>query len=367
MSTEAKPATAQDTATASQINQAAQDAAAQEATQSQNQEIAQAMNAHPAFKDKVNDEYKFGHDSLDVLQVNVTRKCNLACKHCHLECSPARTETMSRDTMQACLDVFCARGFKTLDVTGGAPEMNPHIEWFLREAAARGIHTMLRSNVCIFEQAGFEHFPQLYADLGINVVASLPHYKKLNMEKQRGAGSYDAVIRGLQRLCALGYGKGKAGANKNGEVLELDLVFNPAGLALPPAQATMEAEYKRRLRADFGIEFDNLFAIANNPCGRFAQTLYKKGKLDTYMNKLIAGFNEATVPNMMCRSEISIAPDGRIYDCDFNQAAEILSICAQNITDLLDPSVPLRREIAFGNHCYGCCAGAGSSCGGATE
>ena len=335
--------------------------------QNLNEQIKDAMNSYPAFIDKVSKEFRFGHSELDTMQVNVTRKCNLSCAHCHLECSPARTEMMSRETMQACLDVFCARGFKSLDITGGAPEMNPHLEWFLREATHRNIPIMLRSNVCIHELSDYQHFPELFAELGINVVASLPHYKKTNMEKQRGANTFDAVIHGLQHLCDLGYGKGEAGANANGQVLQLDLVFNPAGLTLPPAQATMQGEYKRRLRADFGIEFDNLFAIANNPCGRFAAALYRKDKLDTYMNKLISGFNEATVPNMMCRSEISVSPDGRLYDCDFNQAADLESACANSIYDLLDSNISLKREIAFANHCYACCAGAGSSCGGATE
>ena len=335
-----------------------------------NDEIKRAMDAYPAFAEKIEEVdpgCQFGHDALETLQVNVTRQCNLSCKHCHLECSPVRTECMSQETMQACLDVFTSRGFKSLDVTGGAPEMNPHLEWFLREAVTRDIPVMLRSNICIHEQDEYKHFPQLYADLGINVVASLPHYKKLNMERQRGADTFDAVIRGLQRLNSLGYGKGEAGANAEGKVLQLDLVFNPAGLALPPAQATMEAEYKRRLRADFGIEFDNLFAIANNPCGRFAKALYKKNKLVTYMNKLIGGFNAATVPNMMCRSEVSVAPDGTVYDCDFNQAQGLPCASGWKIADLLDKNVPLRRKITFGNHCYACTAGAGSSCGGATE
>ena len=323
--------------------------------------LAEAMRAFPSFVDKVDEEYRWSLDELDVLQVNITRQCNIACKHCHLECGPARTEHMNREHLQQCLDVFQARGFKTLDITGGAPEMNPDFEWFIREAASRNIPMIVRSNLCIHEEPGYEHYPELYAELGINVVASLPHYRERNMEKQRGAGTFQPVIRGLQRLNALGYGKGDEGRNANGQLLQLDLVFNPAGMNLPPDQTTMEAEYKRKLKDDFDIEFDNLFVFTNAPGGRFAMALFRKNKLDAYMTKLIDAFNPDTVPAMMCRMEFSVAPDGHLYDCDFNQAVNMPCADGRMIGDLLDPAQPLRRRIAFGNHCYSCTAGAGSS------
>ena len=327
----------------------------------ENPELKAAMAAFPLFIEKVDPEYRWGLDDPTVLQVNITRQCNIACKHCHLNCGPARTEHMSKEHLQQCLDVFVARGFKSLDITGGAPEMNPNFEWFIREAASRDIPMIVRSNLVIHEVEGYEHFPELFAELGINVVASLPHYRERNMEKQRGAGTFMPVIRGLQRLNALGYGKGEDGKNADGKVLQLDLVFNPAGANMPPDQASMEAEYKRRLKADFDIDFDNLFAFTNMPGGRFALSLLNAGKLDMYVNKLIDAFNPDTVPNMMCRMEYSVAPNGQLYDCDFNQAMNLPCADKRFIGDLLDPDQPLKRKIVFGNHCYGCTAGAGSS------
>lgn len=333
----------------------------QEALAEWETELADAMREFPPFIDRVDPEYRESLTELDVLQVNITRQCNIACKHCHLQCGPARTEHMSRENLQACLDVFQQRGFKSLDITGGAPEMNPDFEWFIREAANRGIPMIVRSNLCIHEEPGYEHFPEVFAELGVNVVASLPHYRGRNMEKQRGAGTFGPVIRGIQRLNALGYGKGEEGKNDAGQILQLDLVFNPAGIAMPPDQAAMEQEYKRRLLADYGIVFDNLFAFTNAPGGRFAHSLLKANKLDVYMNKLIDAFNPDTVPAMMCRMEFSVAPDGHLYDCDFNQAVYMPCADGRTIKDLLDPEQPLRRPIVFGNHCYACTAGAGSS------
>lgn len=329
-------------------------------------ELKAAMEAFDPFEERVPEDCRESLEKLTTLQVNITRQCNIACKHCHLDCSPARTEHMSREHLEQCLDVFEARGFESLDITGGAPEMNPDFEWFIREAGRRGIPMIVRSNLVIHEQPGYEHFPALFAELGINVVASLPHYRERNMEKQRGAGTFMPVIRGLQRLNALGYGKGEAGKNAAGQTLELDLVFNPAGIVMPPDQASMQAEYKRRLKEDFDIDFDNLFTITNNPAGRFAMALMRADKLDAYMGKLIGAFNPGAVPGMMCRMEYSVAPDGHLYDCDFNQAEGLSTEGNLMIGDLLDMNRPVKHRICFGNHCYACTAGAGSSCGGTT-
>ena len=326
-----------------------------------NAELSAAMAAFPPFAERVEPEYRESLERLDVLQVNITRQCNIACRHCHLDCGPERTEHMSREHLRQCLDVFAARDFKMLDITGGAPEMNPNFEWFIREADARGIPMIVRSNLVIHEQPGYEHYPALFAELGVNVVASLPHYRERNMEKQRGAGTFNPVIRGLRRLNELGYGKGEEGRNARGQLLQLDLVFNPAGTAMPPDQASMEAEYKRRLLTDFGVTFDNLFTFTNAPGGRFAAALLRAGKLEAYMNKLIGAFNPDTVPSMMCRMELSVAPDGRLYDCDFNQSVGMPCSDGRMIGDLLDMRQPLKRRISFGNHCYSCTAGAGSS------
>lgn len=330
------------------------------------QEALEVMAEFPPFSSRVESDNRFTEERLGTLQMNVGLKCNLACKHCHVESSPARTETMSRETMAQCLQVVRERGVGTVDITGGAPEMNPDYEWLIREAAATGAKVMTRSNLVILEDPAYAHLPELWASLGVVVIASLPHYVKKNAEVQRGADTYDPIIAGLQKLNSLGYGKGE-GAGPNGKTLELDLVYNPGGMFLPGDQAGLERDYKQRLSESFGISFDHLFAIANNPNGRFGNSLQKKGKLGKYMEKLAGAFNAATVPTMMCRSQLSVGWDGRLYDCDFNQAAEMPCLAGGTIAELAeDPSKPLKREIAFGQHCYGCTAGAGSSCGGAT-
>lgn len=323
------------------------------------------MMEFPPFIDRVG-ECEFTNDQLSTLQMNVGLKCNLACKHCHVESSPSRTEEMSKETMEHCIKVVRDHGFDVIDITGGAPELNPNYEWLIREAAATGAKVMTRSNLVVLEEPEHSHLPELWAELGITVIVSLPHYVKKNAERQRGEGTYDPIIEGLKRLNALGYGKGE-GAGPGGKTLELDLVYNPGGMFLPGSQAGLERDYKHQLGEEYGIVFDNLFAIANNPNGRFANALQKKGKLGAYMQKLVDAFNPAAVPTMMCRSQISVGYDGRLYDCDFNQAAEMPCVDGGTIADLAaNPDEPLKRKIAFGNHCYGCTAGAGSSCGGAT-
>lgn len=312
------------------------------------------LQSFPPFSERVEPEYRFTLDAPSVFQANIGMACNLACKHCHYQCSPARTEEMSKETMQQCLDVFFARGFKTLDITGGAPEMNPNFEWFIREAHRRGASMIVRSNLVILHEPQYAHLPELYAELGVNVVASLPHYTRKTMEKQRGDGTFDQVISMLQRLNGLGYGQGGP--------LQLDLVFNPAGALLPPDQEALEREYKAKLKDDFGITFDNLFAFTNNPIGRFANALQKKNMLGKYLTKLIDAFNPDTVEAMMCRDQISVGWDGNLYDCDFNQALGLRVKSKLTIADLAaDLTLPLKREIVFGNHCYACTAGAGSS------
>lgn len=330
-----------------------------------NEEALEVMNSFPIFSERVG-ENGYTEDELVTLQMNVGLKCNLACKHCHVESSPARTEEMSRETMEACLKFVRDRGIQVIDITGGAPEMNSNYEWFIREAASTGAKVMTRSNLVILEDPKYSHLAELWAELGIVVIVSLPHYDKKTAEKQRGEGTFDPIIEGISKLNDLGYGKGE-GAGPNGKTLELDLVYNPNGMFLPGDQAGLERDYKQMLGQDFGITFDNLFAIANNPNGRFGNRLQQTGNLEKYMGKLVGAFNEATVPTMMCRTQLSVGWDGELYDCDFNQAAELTCVDEGNIADLAaDPTKPLKRKIAFGNHCYGCTAGAGSSCGGAT-
>ncbi|MEA5018823.1 MAG: arsenosugar biosynthesis radical SAM (seleno)protein ArsS [Gordonibacter sp.] len=312
------------------------------------------MDSFPSFFGRTDETTRRTFKQLEVLQVNVGSLCNLACRHCHMEAGPHRTEVMSRETLEFCLEVCVDRGFKTLDLTGGAPEMNPHFEWVVCSAAERGIDTIVRSNLVIMLEQPYAHLPEMLADQGVTVVASLPHYTAKPVEKQRGTEVFDATIRMLQKMNALGYGKGGP--------LTLNLVFNPSGAFLPPEQEALEKEYRQKLAADFDIVFDNLFVIANNPLGRFGNLLHKTGNLERYMGKLVEAFNPETVPGMMCRNQLSVGWDGAVYDCDFNQAAGLPSKAGLTIADYAsDPTLSLQRDIAFGNHCYACCAGAGSS------
>ncbi len=323
------------------------------------EEALQAMSAVEPFAERVDADNSVTEDHLATMQINVGWKCNLVCKHCHVEAGPNREEEMSKEAMEACLKVFKDHDFDVMDITGGAPELNPNFEFLIKEAAATGKTVMVRSNLVILHEPEYAHLPQLYRDLGITLIASLPSYAKGKTDKMRGQGVYDKVISMLQKLNELGYGQ------EGGP--ELDLVFNPAGAILPPSQEALEAEYKRRLSKEHGITFNNLFAITNNPLGRFGNFLADRGILEDYMNKLEGAFNPATLPGMMCRTQISIGYDGKIYDCDFNQAADLPCITGETIFDYVKKAgESLRRKIAFGNHCYACCAGSGSSCGGTT-
>lgn len=323
-------------------------------------EAAQAiMDSFPPFYERTDEVTRCTLEQLEVLQVNVGRLCNLACRHCHMDAGPNRTEIMARETLQQCLDVAASRGFKTLDITGGAPEMNPDFEWFIREAAARSLDIIVRSNLVVLLDEPYCHLPEVFAELGVTLFASLPHYTAKPVEKQRGANTFDGVITMLQKLNTLEYGRAE-GTNEEG--LVLNLVFNPSGAFLPPDQEALEREYRAKLAEDYGIVFDHVFAIANNPLGRFGNLLHKTGNLKRYMGKLVDAFNPDTVSSMMCRSQLSVGWDGTLYDCDFNQAADLPCRNGLTIAEMAaDPALPLQRAIAFGNHCYACCAGAGSS------
>jgi radical SAM/Cys-rich protein len=298
------------------------------------------------------------------LQANIGLTCNLACTHCHVESSPARTEQMSRQTMQAILDVMEAHGMETLDITGGAPEMNPDFEWLIEHASSRGYRVMVRTNLVILREPGFEHLPRRFADLGIEVIASLPSLSATTMEAQRGRNTFDPCIDVLRELNELGYGTDPR--------MVLDLVYNPQTPFLSPDQAKLEALYKRRLAETYGITFNNLFAIANCPIGRYGVHLLRTGDLEAYMDLLMDAFNPEAAETMMCRRQISVGWDGRIYDCDFNQAIGLVQrkgreegAEALTIFDYAaDPELSTARQILFGHHCYACTAGQGSSCEG---
>ena len=318
--------------------------------------VQEALAEVPPFVGMLPEEHQVTNDPMTTLQVNVGYRCNLACRHCHLECGPARTETMSRETMQACLDAFEVGGFKTVDITGGAPEMHPHLEWFLREWQKRGVAPIVRTNLCILTQPEYASFVQLYADVNATLFASLPFYSARNVDKIRGDGTFMASIEALRMLNAAGYGD----HDGEGDTHVITLVFNPAGATMPPAQASMERQFRRSLSRDFDVHFSNLVAITNNPIGRFAEALNRKDKLGAYVKRLFDAFNPATTEGMMCRDQISVDWAGDVYDCDFNQAIGLKIAGKKTIFDFARERQGT-RPIVFGNHCYACTAGAGSS------
>lgn len=312
----------------------------------------------PPFESKFADPSVAETAGMDVLQINVGRKCNLACKHCHVEAGPNRKEVMSREVMEACLRAYKSQGFSTIDITGGAPEMNPDFRWLVEQATEICDHLIVRTNLVIMLEEGYTDLPEFYRNHKVEVVCSLPHYKAKTTDKQRGLNVFDKSIEVLKKLNDVGYGKDPE--------LVLNMVYNPAGAFFPPDQTAMEKEYKVILGSKYGIVFNNLFTITNNPIGRFGEFLVRSGNFEGYMNKLYGAFNPATLENMMCRYQVSVGWDGSLYDCDFNQAVDQKIKTEETIFDIADRSYSPRR-ICFDKHCYACTAGAGSSCGGATE
>ena len=296
---------------------------------------------------------KFTAEKLRVLQVNIGSLCNLSCTHCHVNAGPNRKEIMTRETMTHILRILPE--FETLDITGGAPEMNPDFRFLVDEAAKLKAHIIVRSNLVIMTCKGYEDIPSFLADRNIEIAASLPCYTEENCDSMRGKGTFNAAISVLKTLNSLGYG--------HDESHILDLVYNPNGDFLPPSQSELEAEYKSRLMSEHGITFTRLFTITNNPIGRFGESLRRSGSYDSYMNLLCGSFNPSAVENMMCRFQLSVGWDGKLYDCDFNQPLGLTIDGPENIADLHGIH---RRRIRFGNHCYACTAGSGSSCGGTT-
>ncbi|HZP14113.1 MAG TPA: arsenosugar biosynthesis radical SAM (seleno)protein ArsS [Nevskiaceae bacterium] len=300
--------------------------------------------------------------AIDTLQVNVTKLCNQVCRHCHVDAGPARTESMSREGIEACIAILERhRGIAKLDITGGAPELHPLFDEFVERAVALGRHVMVRHNLTVtFDgnpqtKASKRHLPEFFARNRVEVISSLPYYQEFFTDSQRGKGVFGKSIDAMKLLNAQGYGV-------DGSGLTLNLVYNPVGPYLPAAQASLEADYKRELAARFGVRFNGLFTITNMPINRFKLHLEKSGQYEAYMEKLLAAFNPAAAQGVMCRNLISVGYDGAIYDCDFNQMLEmrIGSIFEFDFDELM------QRRIRFDSHCFGCTAGAGSSCGGAT-
>ena len=296
---------------------------------------------------------------VDTLQVNVGKRCTQACRHCHVDASPTRTEVMPDDVVDACLDTLARDdALKTLDITGGAPEIHPRFRDMVVRARDLGRHVMVRHNLTVQGEDGREDLPRFFAEHGCEVVCSLPHYTAEATDRQRGRGVYGASIEGLKALNAVGYGRGRG--------LVLDLVANPVGAFLPPNQEDLERDSREYLEARHGVVFDHLFTITNMPIARFAQWLDRAGLYDEYMERLEQAFNPAAIPGLMCRTLISVSWDGRVYDCDFNQMLEIEAGDRTHLTiHGLDTRALAGRIIRTADHCFGCTAGAGSSCGGA--
>ncbi len=295
------------------------------------------------------------------MQVNVGKHCNQACHHCHVDAGPARSERMERRTAERVLALLASSpAIRTLDLTGGAPELNPNFRELVEGGRRAGRAVMVRCNLTVMFEPGMEWLGEFYRDQRVTLVCSLPCYSAANVERQRGRGVFEKSIAALRNLNALGYGAG---------ALELDLVYNPVGASLPPPQAALEADYRRELGA-LGVRFDRLLTIANMPIARFAHQLEQWNKYADYMSLLVNHFNPATVAGLMCRALVSVGWDGRLYDCDFNQMLELPLGArrvkpAPTIWDLGDLGALADEPIATGAHCFGCTAGAGSSCGGA--
>jgi radical SAM/Cys-rich protein len=298
---------------------------------------------------------------LDVFQINMGKMCNQVCSHCHVDAGPDRKEIMTKETLQQCLDAIKKSGINTVDLTGGAPEMNPHFRWFVEEAYKLGCKTIVRCNLTIIV-ANKKYFdlPEFYKENEVEIVSSLPHYSSKKTDSQRGDGVFDRSIRALKMLNEVGYGM-------EGSGLTLNLVYNPSGAFLPPAQAGLEKQFKRQLKKDFEIEFNSLFAITNIPISRYLDYLVASENFEGYMEKLVNAYNPIAAKGVMCRNTISVGWDGYLYDCDFNQMLELKVAVGnkdlQHVKDFNSIAL-LERKIIVNEHCYGCTAGAGSSCGG---
>lgn len=313
-----------------------------------------------SFASKVQDSKKaLVPRALEILQINLGYMCNMTCEHCHVDAGPDRKEIMTKEVLLHCLKAIDQSSVKTVDLTGGAPEMNPNFCWFVEELTKRGVHVIVRSNLTILvSNKKFAEYPQFFKDNKIEVVASLPCYTANNTDKQRGSGAFSNSLKALKLLNELGYGISGTG-------LQLNLVFNPGGPSLPPNQKSLEVDYKRELKSNFDIEFNNLYTITNLPISRFLDSLLQSGQYEAYMLKLQDAFNADTLESVMCTNTLSVDWEGNLYDCDFNQMLQLkISKPLFNIKDFDFESIQ-NRKIVLGNHCYGCTAGAGSSCQGA--
>lgn len=311
------------------------------------------------------DETLAAHDlklrarSVETLQVNVGKLCNQACKHCHVDASPARTEIMTRETVELVIEAIRRFRFETIDITGGAPELNPSFRYLVAEARRLGSHVIVRHNLTVMFEPGQADLPNFFREHEVEVVSSLPYFLEERTDAQRGRGVFQNSIEALRRLNTAGYGI-------EGSNLTLNLVYNPVGAFLPPPQASIEADFKRELQTRYGVTFNQLYTITNMPIKRFLDYLRRSGNEERYLRKLVEAFNPNAVEGLMCRSLVSVDWTGRLYDCDFNQmlGLGVDPELPQSIVDF-DLTKFASRRVMTGAHCFGCTAGSGSSCGGA--
>ncbi|NNL91639.1 MAG: radical SAM/Cys-rich domain protein [Saprospiraceae bacterium] len=296
---------------------------------------------------------------IEIFQLNIGKLCNQTCAHCHVDAGPdKKEENMNRKTLEQCLDIVVKNNIKTVDITGGAPEMNPHFRWFVESCTNAGIKVMVRCNLTIImANKKYYDLPKFFAKNNVHVISSLPYFTKTRTDSQRGDGVFNDSIEALKLLNEVGYGM------ENSELI-LDLVYNPSGAFLPGDQVALENEFKRQLQRRFGITFNNLYVITNLPVSRFLDYLIETENYESYMTELSNAFNPSTLEGLMCRSTISVSWDGYIYDCDFNQMLDLKSDIKQNHISNFNVNALNDRTIVINQHCYGCTAGSGSSCGG---
>ena len=315
----------------------------------------------PTFAEKIKETNQFPLQpkKLEILQINLGYMCNQVCAHCHVDAGPDRKEIMTQETMEQCLEVIKKTGAHTLDLTGGAPEMNPNFRWFVEEASKAGIKDFIvRSNLTIIRaNKKYYDLPEFFKKHNVHVVSSMPHWTRGKTDKQRGDGVFDKSIEALQMLNDVGYGKEASG-------LQLDLVYNPSGAFLPGDQAALESDFKKALSEDFGIVFNNLFAITNLPISRFLDYLIASENYEDYMYALVEAYNPMAVENVMCTNTLSVSWDGWLYDCDFNQMLNLKVASKVKHISEYNEELLSKRTIIINQHCYGCTAGAGSSCQG---
>jgi radical SAM/Cys-rich protein len=309
------------------------------------------------FEEKIQDIHSTSlkADGIKILQVNLGYRCNMACKHCHVDAGISRKELMSKETIEEVLKILSENDLQTLDITGGAPELNPDFCSLIRGARKIGLRVIVRCNLTIFFENGYQDLPDFYSENSVEVIASLPYYNEINVDRMRGNGTFSKSIKALQTLNSLGYGD-------DTKELKLDLIYNPLGAFLPPSQGTLEEDYKKQLFQHFQISFNRLYTFTNMPVGRFKEFLIRTNNLEKYTENLIHSFNPETLDGLMCRHLLNVGWDGTLYDCDFNQVLglSVHEDCPQHIKDFTFSSLS-QRTIVTGDHCFGCTAGQGST------